>query len=189
MLLGAPLNARYFKHCSCFWGLFENMAFHNIIAAGGHFESKVLTYYSGCWGVLWKQSTYTLQLRWWAPSMKFKCRVLTHFSSCWGPLWKQVTFKLQLLLGTPLKVKYLHSTVSVRGPFESRVFSYDLLCSTLYEWIISFSSKIRKIYARNISRGAPKKGGPRQVPRSPPLKHTTGREAIHSGSRNNLNLT
>jgi len=22
--------------------------------------------------------------------------------------------------------------------------------------------------------GAPKKGGPRQVPRSPPLKHTTG---------------
>jgi len=26
----------------------------------------------------------------------------------------------------------------------------------------------------NTSRGAPKKGGPRQVPRSPPLKHTTG---------------
>jgi len=33
---------------------------------------------------------------------------------------------------------------------------------------------MRKIYAHNTSRGAPKKGGPRQVPRSPPLKHTTG---------------
>jgi len=26
---------------------------------------------------------------------------------------------------------------------------------------------------RNTSSGDPKKGGPRQVPRSPPLKHTT----------------
>ena len=26
---------------------------------------------------------------------------------------------------------------------------------------------------RNTSRGAPKKGGPRQVPRSPSFKHTT----------------
>jgi len=29
------------------------------------------------------------------------------------------------------------------------------------------------MYARNTSRGAPKKWGPRHVPRSPPLKHTT----------------
>ena len=117
--------------------------------------------------------------------MKFKCRVLTHFSGCWGPLWKQSTFKLQLLLWAPFKAKYLHSTVSAGGPFESRVLTYDLLCSTLYVWIISFSSKLRKIYARNTSRGAPKRGGPRQVPRSPPLKHTTaGRlHRMRRGSR------
>jgi len=32
-----------------------------------------------------------------------------------------------------------------------------------------FSPKVRKIYAHSTSRG-----GTRQVPRSPPLKHTTG---------------
>jgi len=36
-----------------------------------------------------------------------------------------------------------------RGPFETRVLNYDLLCSTLYEWIIGFSRKLRKIYVRN----------------------------------------
>jgi len=30
------------------------------------------------------------------------------------------------------------------------------------------------MYARDTSWGAPKKGGARQVSRSPPLKHTTG---------------
>jgi len=78
-------------------------------------------------------------------------------------------------LGAPLKAKYLHITVSVGGPFESRVPTYDLLCSTLYEWIIGFSPKIRKIYTRNTSKGGPqKRGGLRQVPRLPPLKQTTG---------------
>ena len=48
-----------------------------------------------------------------------------------------------------------------RGPFESRVLANDLLCSILYEWIISFSSKIRKIYARITWRGGPQKGGAR----------------------------
>jgi len=38
---------------------------------------------------------------------------------------------------------------------------------------MSFSPKIRKIYVRSTSRRVPKKGGRRQVPRSPPLKHTT----------------
>jgi len=141
------------------------------------------------WGAHWKQGTYTLQLLWGpfesrvlthqfllgAPSMKFKSRVLTHFSGGWGPLWKQITFKLQLRLWAPLKAKYLSITVSVGGGLESRALTYDLLWD---EWLISFSPKVRKIYSRNTSRGGTQKGGPkmegpRQVPRSPPLKHTT----------------
>ena len=158
--IGGSFESKVLTHYNCCWGLFESMEFYVIIAFGGPFESKVLTYYNGRWGGLWKQSTYTLPFLLGAPSMKFKCRVLTHFSGCWGPLWKQSTFKLQLLLGGPFKAKYLHSAVSVRGPFESRVLTYDLLSSTLYVWIISFSSKIRKIYVRNTSRGA-QKGGAR----------------------------
>ena len=103
-----------------------------------------------------------------------------------GPLWKQSTFKLQLLLGAPFKAKNLHSTVSVGGRFEGRVLTYDLLCSTLYVWIISFSSKLRKIYARNTSRGP--KGGAwgkclARLPLNTPLSMTT----IGGGCRS-LNL-
>ena len=159
--VGGPFERKVLTHYSCCWSLFESMEFYIIIAVGSPFESKVLTYYSGCWGSLSKQSTSTLQFFSGAPSMKFKCRVLTHFSGCWGPLWKQSTYKLQLLLGASFKAKYLHSRVSVGGPFESRVLTYDLLCSTLYVWIISFSSKLRKIYAHNTSRGGPQKGGAR----------------------------
>ena len=89
--------------------------------------------------------------------MKFESRVLTHFSGVWGPLWKQNTCTLQFLMGGPLEAEYLLMTCFVAH----------------YEWIMRFSPKIRKIYARNTSRG-----GPRKVPRSPPLKHTTEYKAL-----------
>ena len=82
-----------------------------------------------------------------------------------------VTRQFQIKHGTTQR-GYLYITVSVGGLFESRVLTYDLLCSTLYEWIINFSPKLRKSYARSTSRG-PKKVGLRQVPRSLPGKHTT----------------
>jgi len=93
-----------------------------------------------------------------------------------GPLEADY-LQIAVVVGGPFESKYLHITVFVGGPLKVRLLSCDLLCSTLYEWIISFSPKIRKIYARNTTRGegGTKKGGaPRQAPRSPPLKHTTG---------------
>jgi len=88
----------------------------------------------------------------------FESRLPSSCSCCWGPFESKIP---------------THYT-SCRGPFESRVLTYDLLCSTLYEWIITFSSKIRKIYTRITSRGPPKRGDLRQVPCLPPLKHTNG---------------
>ena len=48
------------------------------------------------------------------------------------------------------KQKYQNCPIGHTFP----LLTYDLLCSTLYEWIMNFSSKVRKIYARNTSRGA-----------------------------------
>jgi len=104
LLFGSPLKAYYLHitvavgghskrkvltHFSGCWGLFESMEFYIIIAVGGPFGIKLVTHYRCCWGPLCKQSTYTCSF-FEAPSMKFKSIVLTHFSGCWGPLWKQI---------------------------------------------------------------------------------------------------
>jgi len=71
-----------------------------------------------------------------------------------GPL-KIDYLQIAVAVGVTLKAKYLHNTVSAGGTFESRVLTYDLLCSTLYEWIIGFSPKKKKIYTRNTRKGPP----------------------------------
>jgi len=49
---------------------------------------------------------------------------------------------------------------SYKGPFVTRVLTYDLLCSTLYEWIISFFTKNKEHLHTLHLKGRPKKGGP-----------------------------
>jgi len=56
---------------------------------------------------------------------------------------------IALAVGAALKAKYLHNTVAVGGPFEGRVHNYDVYRKISYEWIIRFSTKMRKIYPRN----------------------------------------
>jgi len=41
--------------------------------------------------------------------------------------------QIAVAVGAPLEVKNMHITVPVRGPFESKVLTYDLICSTAYE--------------------------------------------------------
>jgi len=54
--------------------------------------------------------------------------------------------------------EHLHISITVEGPFESRVVTYDLIGRILYEWVMNFSPKRRKIYDRNPREG-PQKGG------------------------------
>jgi len=154
--MGGTFGNKVLEHSNCCWD---------------PFGSKLLAHYNCCWSSLWKQGTCILQLllgslwKHGAYTLQLLLRVplktkAVGGSSCWWSLWKHITFKLQLLLGAPLKGKYLHISVSLGGPFESRVLTYDLLCSTLYELIIGFSRKIKKIYACNTSRKGPQKEGP-----------------------------
>ena len=85
----------------------------------------------------------------------FEGRIFTHCGCCWGPFWSRVPAYYSCCWG-PL---WKQST-------------YNLLWCMVYELIMSFSPKMRKIYTRNTSVRL--LSGPlRQVPRSPPLKHTT----------------
>jgi len=80
---------------------------------------------------------------------------------------------MALAIGDPFESSVPAHYSSCWGPFLSKVLAYDLLRSILYEWIISFLPKMRKIYMQNTSKRVPNKRGLRQVPRSPSLIHTT----------------
>ena len=60
----------------------------------------------------------------------------------------------------------LHTTIAFGGPSESRERTFDLLWSIWYEWVIRYSPKNAE-FTHKTRRGG------RQVPRSPPLTHTT----------------
>jgi len=82
----------------------------------------------------------------------FESKVFTHCSCYWGPLRKQSSLLYVTVAVVPhWRQGTLHITVAIGGPFEGRVLNYDVV--------------------RNTLRGL-KKGGPRQVPRLPSLKHT-----------------
>jgi len=129
LLFGATLKARYLHIAIAVGGPFESKLSQITVAVGGPFESRV--------------GLTPCRFFLGAPSMKFKSRVLTYFSGFWGTFQSKVLAHYNFLTGA----------------FESRVRAYCLLCSTLYEWLVSFSSKIRKLYARNTWREAPEKGG------------------------------
>jgi len=79
-----------------------------------------------------------------------------------GPL-KTEYLQATVSFGAPLKVDYLQiAVVVVGGPFESKVpayysffwgsfeniiLTYDLLCRTLYKWIISFTKNKENLHA------------------------------------------
>jgi len=89
-----------------------------------------------------------------------------------GPFWKQSTYALQWLLGALLKGENLFITSAVGSLLESRVFTYDQL-SEYTIWVDGkFLPKLKKMYARKISRGATEKGAPEaSASRSSPQTH------------------
>ena len=64
-----------------------------------------------------------------------------------------------MLLGTLLKAKYIHIIKAIGRPLKWEYLLMIFFWKILHEWIMSFSPKVRKIFALNISRGGPKRGG------------------------------
>jgi len=46
---------------------------------------------------------------------------------------KATYLQIAVVVGATLEAKYMYITVSVGGPFESRILTYDLICSVLFD--------------------------------------------------------
>jgi len=124
------------------------------VAVGGSFERWAPTHCNCCWSPLWKQNTNTIQLL----RAPLKAGYLQYILQLLllGASLKARNLHITVAIGGNFeKAEYLHITVVIGSPFESRVLTYDQLRS-IFEWVIRFSPKLRKRYARNTSRGATK---------------------------------
>jgi len=119
--VGDPFEAWYLHIKIAIGGLFESKEFYIIITVGGPFEIKVLTHYSSCCDPLKEAEYVHISVAVGGP---FESRLPSNCNCCLGSFESKV----------PAHYSFC------AGPFESRVLTYDLLCSTLYEWVISFSS-------------------------------------------------
>jgi len=147
-LFGRNFNPQFLRYRSCFEafficslemvvGRFEMTVahLHITVAVWGLFDSIVLEHYNCCWGPLWKQGSYTLQLLLVA-SLKarylniaiavrgsFESKVLTYCKSCWG-LFESMKCYIIIAIGAPLKARCLHIIMAVGGAFQSRVLTH-----------------------------------------------------------------
>jgi len=68
-----------------------------------------------------------------------------------GALLKAEYLHITVVAGGPFesRVAYLHIAAAVGAPFEGRVLNYDVVRKIIYGQIMSFSPKMRNIYAGN----------------------------------------
>jgi len=144
-------------HWSCYWGTLECAVFAHYtccwsrVPTCGPFQKQSV--YILLLGALWKQRTYTLQQLLGAV---LKVEYL-HIAAAVGGAFENRYLHNAIAIEDPFqsRLAYLHNKVAGGGPFESTARNYDVHRKILYERIISFSSIMRKIYARNTSRRTP----------------------------------